>query len=173
MVPPATPQITSDLAAATLTLGVSTSYQIEASGSPDSYGARGLPAGLKLNAKNGLISGKPSKTGTFTVTLQALKKNATTGTATKVFTVVQAPSFTYAATINAKRNANVNIRPKVAGSPAPSFSVVAGSLPPGLSLNATTAAITGRPTTVGTYNFTVRGSNSAGILDRSTRVVVK
>jgi len=171
--PPTGLVITSDRAAVSINLGASFSHQITASGSPTSFGAIRLPTGLKINAKTGLISGKPTKVGTFSVTLQALKKGSTTATATKVFTVVQVPTFSYAARINARRNQNVNVRPKVAGSPAPSFSVVSGSLPPGLSLNASTAAITGKPTTAGSYAFTVRGSNSAGNTDRSTTIVVK
>jgi hypothetical protein len=35
------------------------------------------------------------------------------------------------------------------------FSIIGGALPPGLSLNPTTGAITGTPTTAGTYNYTV------------------
>jgi hypothetical protein len=174
--PPPPPRglvITSDLAAVSINLGASFSHQITASGSPTSFGAIRLPPGLKINAKSGLISGKPTKVGVSSATLQALKKGSTTATATKVFTVVQAPTFSYAPRINAQRNKNVNVKPKVAGSPAPSFSVVSGSLPPGLSLNASTAAITGKPTTAGSYPFTVRGSNSAGNSDRSTTIVVK
>jgi hypothetical protein len=34
------------------------------------------------------------------------------------------------------------------------FSIIGGSLPPGLTLNTTTGAITGTPTTAGTFNFT-------------------
>jgi hypothetical protein len=171
--PPTGLVITSDLAAVSINLGASFSHQITASGSPTSFGAIRLPTGLKLNAKTGLISGKPTKVGTFSATLQALKKGSTTATATKVFTVVQVPTFSYATRINAQRNKNVNVRPTMAGSPAPSFSVVSGSLPLGLSLNASTAAITGIPTAVGTYPFTVRGSNSAGNTDRTTTIVVK
>jgi subtilisin family serine protease len=174
--PPPPPRglvITSDLAALSINLGASFSHQITASGSPTSFGAIRLPPGLKINAKSGLISGKPTKVGVSSATLQALKKGSTTATATKVFTVVQAPTFSYAPRINAQRNKNVNVRPKVAGSPAPSFSVVSGSLPPGLGLNASTAAITGTPTTAGSYAFTVRGSNSAGNTDRRTTIVVK
>ena len=171
--PPTGLVITSDLAAVSINLGASFSHKITASGSPTSFGAIRLPPGLKINTKTGLISGKPTKVGVFSATLQALKKGSTTATATKVFTVVQVPTFSYAARINAQRNKNVNVRPKVAGSPAPSFSVVSGSLPPGLSLNASRAAITGKPTTAGSYPFTVRGSNSAGNTDRRTTIVVK
>jgi len=171
--PPTGLVITSDLVAVSINLGASFSHQITASGSPTSFGATGLPTGLKVNTKTGLISGKPAKVGVFSVTLQALKKGSTTATATKVFTVVQVPTFTYAPTINAKKGKALKVTPKIAGYPAPSFSILSGSLPPGLSLNVSTAAITGSPTTVGTYVIIVRGSNSAGNTDRSTTIVVK
>lgn len=47
------------------------------------------------------------------------------------------------------------------GRPPYNFSVVSGSLPPGLSLNATTGAITGTPTTPGTYVFTLQVRDAA------------
>jgi hypothetical protein len=171
--PPTGLVITSDLAAVSINLGASFSHQITASGSPTSFGATGLPTGLKVDVKTGLISGKPTRVGIFSATLQALKKGSTTATATKVFTVVQVPTFTYAATINAKKGKALKVAPTIAGYPAPSFSIVSGSLPPGLSLNASTAAITGTPTTVGTYPLTVRGSNSAGNTDRNATIMVK
>ena len=169
--------ISSDISPVAIPINVNYSYQVTTSGSPTSFKAKGLPAGLKINGKTGLISGVARKGGRFQVVLEAARDRATYGwfyaKETKVFTVVQVPTFRYAARINARRNKNVNVRPKVAGSPAPSFSVVSGSLPPGLSLNASTAAITGKPTTAGSYAFTVRGSNSAGNTDRSATIVVK
>lgn len=38
----------------------------------------------------------------------------------------------------------------------PTFSIVAGSLPPGLTLNTLTGVVSGSPTTPGTFSFTVR-----------------
>jgi len=171
--PPTGLVITSDLAAVSINLGASFSHQITASGSPTSFGATGLPTGLKVDVKTGLISGKPTRVGIFSVTLQALKKGSTTATATKVFTVVQVPTFTYAAKINVKIRKSFKVAPTIAGYPAPTFSILSGSLPLGLSLNASTAAITGTPTTAGSYLFTVRGSNSAGNTDRNVTIVVK
>lgn len=53
------------------------------------------------------------------------------------------------------------------GLPAPSFSVTAGSLPPGLSLNSVTGALTGTPTAVGSYSFTLAANN--GVTPNATQ----
>ena len=43
------------------------------------------------------------------------------------------------------------------------WSVASGTLPPGLTLNTAAGAITGTPTALGTFNFTVLAQNAAGI----------
>src|SRR5262249_60641385 len=45
------------------------------------------------------------------------------------------------------------------GTPAPTFTVASGALPDGLSLDASTGALTGTPTTAGADNLSVRGAN--------------
>lgn len=42
------------------------------------------------------------------------------------------------------------------GTPPYTFSIISGSLPPGLSLDTSTGAITGSPTTIGTFPFTAQ-----------------
>jgi PKD repeat protein len=48
------------------------------------------------------------------------------------------------------------------GTPAPTYSVTAGALPDGISLDAATGALTGTPTTVGEYSFTITATNANG-----------
>jgi hypothetical protein len=62
------------------------SYQIAASGSPTSFGATVLPAWLTLNTTTGVITGKPTGAGTFSMTISATNASGT-GTATLVITI--------------------------------------------------------------------------------------
>src|SRR5947208_16751458 len=64
----AKPKITSPTTASG-TVGIAFSYQITADQSITTWGASGLPAGLTVNTTNGLISGTPTVTGTFSVGL--------------------------------------------------------------------------------------------------------
>jgi hypothetical protein len=48
------------------------------------------------------------------------------------------------------------------GVPPYTFAIANGSLPPGLTLNTSTGAITGTPTTAGTFNFTAQVVDSSG-----------
>jgi GH25 family lysozyme M1 (1,4-beta-N-acetylmuramidase) len=52
---------------------------------------------------------------------------------------------------------------RATGVPAPTYAVEAGgSLPPGIALDPATGALTGQPTTPGTYQFMVRATNGVG-----------
>ena len=77
----------SSAATASGTVGTAFSYQIVASGSPTSYSATGLPAGLTINATSGVISGTPTVAATSAVVLKAT--NAA-GSATKTLTITVA-----------------------------------------------------------------------------------
>ena len=46
------------------------------------------------------------------------------------------------------------------GTPPYTFSIIGGSLPPGLTLNASTGLISGTPTTAGTYPYTAQVEDS-------------
>ena len=67
------------------TVGSDFIYQIIASGSPTSFGAPGLPAGLTINS-TGAITGKPEVAGTYNVSISATNGSGT-GTAILVITI--------------------------------------------------------------------------------------
>jgi hypothetical protein len=54
----------------------------------------------------------------------------------------------------------------------PTYSVIGGSLPPGIFLNSSTGAITGVATTLGIYNFTVRALNADGSITADLTIEV-
>lgn len=59
------------------------------------------------------------------------------------------------------------------GVPPYRWSISAGKLPPGLQINSTTSEISGTPTTAGTFDFTVRLTDSTGVfLDIPEEVVI-
>jgi hypothetical protein len=64
------------------------SYLITATNNPTSFGATNLPSGLTVSTSTGSISGTPTVTGTFHVTISA-SNAAGTGSATLVLTVTQ------------------------------------------------------------------------------------
>ena len=55
---------------------------------------------------------------------------------------------------------------------ATSYAITSGSLPPGLSLNTATGAITGSPISMGTYSFTVSASSIAGTISQALSLTV-
>jgi PKD repeat protein len=73
---PASPTITSSNTA-TGTVGTAFQYQITATNNPTSFNATGLPAGLSIDTSSGLISGTPTGTGTYNVTLSATNADGT------------------------------------------------------------------------------------------------
>lgn len=77
------------------------------------------------------------------------------------FTSLGPPIFTDA-TVASPGTVNTFYSDGVSASAATSYSLASGSLPPGLGLSTNTGAITGTPTTAGTYSFVVSANNSYG-----------
>ena len=137
-------------------------YVIAASGSPTSYAATGLPAGLSINALTGAINGTPTAAGTATVTLSATNSTGT-GTATLTITVAAAnvaPVITSASTASGLLGTPL-VTYLVSATGLPS-SYGASGLPAGLSFNTLTGAINGTPTVSGTFVVTLSATNTTG-----------
>jgi autotransporter-associated beta strand protein len=107
--PAGSPEISS-ATTATATLGASFSYSIIASGSPYSYSASGLPAGLSINTSTGTISGTPTALGQSEVTIAATNASGT-GTATLILNVInsQAPAAPASAVASVVNTTQINL----------------------------------------------------------------
>ena len=105
---------------------------------------------------SGIATGASAGTTTITAAIGAVAGGAqlTVQAVPLVVTTTSLPAATlnlaYAATLSA-----------IGGTPPYAWSVAVGSLPPGLSLNAGTGAISGTPTASGSYPFTVRVTDAA------------
>jgi Putative Ig domain len=126
-----------------------------------------LPAGLTLNGGTGGIAGTPTTAGTSSFTVQVTDGQSPADTATRALqlTVIQVTYdplvITTTSLPNARRNKNYSRTLAATGGLAPyTWSVAAGSLPPGLTLNAGTGVISGRASSLGTYAFTVQATDS-------------
>ncbi|HTO30481.1 MAG TPA: putative Ig domain-containing protein [Pararhizobium sp.] len=129
-----------------------------------------LPAGLRLNASTGAISGTPTSgafgTVTFTVTAAAATAGSTAASYTitiNASAVVLKPGTGTALSAGTAGVAYANASISASGGVGViSYAVTAGTLPAGVSLNAATAAITGTPTASGDFSFTVTATDTVG-----------
>ncbi|HXA16537.1 MAG TPA: putative Ig domain-containing protein [Thermoanaerobaculia bacterium] len=122
-----------------------------------------LPAGLTL-AANGTLSGSPTQTGTFAITVKATDANGCTGTG---------PTYTLTITCQTITVTNPAVNSGVAGAPfsqtftqsggigTTTFSLASGTLPAGLTL-AANGTLSGTPTQTGTFPITVKATDSNG-----------
>ena len=124
-----------------------------------SIGSGTLPAGLTLNTSTGAITGTPTAPGTFTVKVTDAAGNV--GTSCTI-TVNPGLSVSCSATTKGIVGQPFNSGPiTVTGGTAPyTFSIV-GTLPAGLTLNTSTGAVTGTPTTAGSFSIQVTDADGA------------
>jgi hypothetical protein len=157
--PGALPVITN--AVANVQEGADFSYQIEATNSPFSYWAIGLPPGLSLNTVTGLITGTtPNNIYAYSVILGAVNAFGAGTGSLKINVTAEGPPVVTSATISAGEGSNFSYQIQATNYPT---SYRATNLPSGLSLNASTGLITGTvPNEINTYTIGLSATNAYG-----------
>ena len=140
-----------------------------------------LPAGLSLAPATGTISGTPTASGSSNLTFKVADSSTPVQTKSVTLSLVIASGTPAALTISATLPSGTvssgysSSMTATGGTPAYTWSISAGSLPPGLTLAATSGTISGTPTTSGTYNFTAAVSDNSSPVQTasaSTSIVV-
>jgi hypothetical protein len=135
-----------------------------------------LPPGLVLAPATGVISGTPTSAGTFNVSVTATDSSTPALTASKNLSITIIPQLVIT-TSSPLQNGITNTAytgvtlASTGGFGAVAWSLTAGTtLPANLSLNASTGAITGTPTTAGTFSFTVQAADAGTPQQKVTKV---
>ncbi len=142
-------------------VGAGYSHQLTSAGGTDpltyAVTAGELPAGLSIS-RAGLIFGTPTATGSSTFTVRVTDADAATSTREFTVVIAAAPSLTYSSPLPIGQVGDAYSRTltRTGGTGPFVFSITAGTLPAGLTLNPTTGVLSGTPTAIGDYAFTVR-----------------
>jgi gliding motility-associated-like protein len=131
---------------------------------PYTYTSTTLPAGLAFNATTRQVTGTPTQSGNYNLTITVTDAANTTVSQTYALRVGGVLSLPTASLPNGTvGTAYVSqTLPEVSGGTAPYTYSVTG-LPPGLTFNQNTRVLSGTPTTGGPYNITMTARDNAGL----------
>jgi large repetitive protein len=146
-------------------VGTSYSLTFAATGGTTPYrwsvASGSLPAGLTLS-NAGVLSGTPTSVGTFNFTVRATDSGLLAQTDNNTYNLTINPAIPPISITTASPLPTGNVGAAYSqtlaatgGTPAYTWSLASGNLPPGLSISSG-GVLSGVPTTTGTYNFTVR-----------------
>ena len=133
-----------------------------------------LPAGLTLNTNSGVISGTPTQFGAFSFTVMLTDSQPVDVTSDTLRIIVDpAPLVITSAGDLPGGRVNIDYSQQLVatGGRTPyTWALATGTLPPGLTLNAATGVISGKPTATGTYTFTVTVTDATPTPATSTQL---
>lgn len=127
-----------------------------------SVSAGALPPGTMLDATTGVYSGTPTAAGNYSFTVSASNSKGSDSEAVSQV-ILQLPAISTAAPLAALTGGVASSATFAANGTTPiTWSVSAGALPPGMTLDAGTGAYSGTPTVAGNFSFTITATNAAG-----------
>ncbi|QGM46128.1 Ig domain-containing protein [Methylocystis heyeri] len=124
-----------------------------------------LPPGVTLDATLGILYGVPTTAGATSFTITATDSTGLTGSQTYTPKIVPLMNVTLTPTSlpdGALTVAYSQYIGGIGGTTPYTYAVMSGTLPAGLTLDASSGNLSGTPTATGTFQFTVTASDSAG-----------
>ncbi len=158
--------------AALTEVGVSYSQDNTASGctAPLTFSLAGgaLPGGTTLNPSTGTVSGIPTTQGFFSYTIQVTDGGAAIAQAASSGTIAPALTLTPTPSANTEVGVAYSQTNTVSGGTGPyAYSLAAGSLPAGTTLDPSSGTVSGIPTTAGAFDYTIRVTDGASAFAQS------
>ncbi len=134
-----------------------------------------MPPGLTLNRLNGAVTGVPTTVGQYPVIFRVVDTAGREGSLLTVITINARPQIVVPSLALGEVGAPYSQRLTVLGGTPPfTWSMPAGSLPPGVTLNTVDGFLSGTPTVAGTYGADVQVTDAFGASDvLQIRIVVQ
>jgi len=147
-------------------LGTPYSSGVTASGGTAPYAyavtSGALPTGLSPDASTGAITGTPTAAGIFTFTITATDDNDCPGRRSYTISIAACPPIVLSPSALPAGILGVPYDQKVSasGGTGPYVYSYSGTLPPGLSLDASTGDVAGTPTATGYFAFVITATDA-------------
>jgi hypothetical protein len=123
-----------------------------------------LPAGLTLNPATGVLSGTPTQTGSFPITVKATDSNGCSAVGPVYALTINCQVITVTNPATSTGTVNVAFSQTFTASntiPPVTFSLNSGTLPAGLTLSSG-GVLSGTPTQIGSFPITVKATDANG-----------
>ncbi|MGE0127439.1 MAG: putative Ig domain-containing protein [Blastocatellales bacterium] len=158
------PAITTQPASLVRTAGQSATFSVTATGTSLTYQWRkgGVNIAGATASSFTIASVKTSDAGSYDVIVSNACGTVTSTAATLTVNCQTITISPVALPVGVVGTAYNQLITQTGGVAPVAFSVSAGALPPGLSLNTTTGALTGTPTQVGQFSFTIKATDANG-----------
>ncbi|MDQ4121863.1 MAG: FG-GAP-like repeat-containing protein, partial [Acidobacteriota bacterium] len=128
--------------------------------------------GISINSSTGAVSiNNAAPAGAHTITIRATDNCSATTDPSFTLTINQAPAITSAKNTTFNQGQPGNFQVTATGFPAPTFSVLSGSLPSDVTLSSA-GLLAGTTTQTGVFQFTIHAANSVGTNDQTFTLTI-